>query len=70
MKQLHPIEKAVRILIIAIFAITCILSLASCADSKTPMDRHVEYILEKHNGNCQYEQGECPQFECSHYPTH
>lgn len=68
MKQTNPIESLVRILIVGCFAITTMaFFIAKASKSDTPMDRHVNYILEKHNDNCQYEIGECPEGLCSHY---
>jgi len=70
MKHTNPLETAVRLLIISVFAISGILAFINHADKQySPMDSHVEYILEKHNEHCQYEMGECPQPECSHYHT-
>lgn len=67
-RAINPIESLTRIVIIGVFTICTILYfIKAAASSKTPIDRHIEYILEKHNNSCQYEMGECPQFECSHY---
>jgi hypothetical protein len=68
MKRTNPIEKAITLLIISVFAISGILAFVSHYDkSKTPMNGYVDYILEKHNDNCQYEIGECTESLCSHY---
>lgn len=47
MKQIHPIERMTRIVIISIFAITTILSLASCGKSHSPLDSYCDAIVKK-----------------------
>jgi hypothetical protein len=44
MKSTHPIEKAVRIVIIGIFVITTILSLVSCG-SHSPLDSYCNGVV-------------------------
>jgi hypothetical protein len=68
MKSKNPVNSlAAFILMFPLFICGLLAMAKGIADSKTPMDRHIEYILERHNDNCQYEIGECPQLECSHY---
>lgn len=64
MKHTHPIERVTRIVIVAVFVITAILSLVSCGKRYSPLESHLEYLQKAHNVNCKYERGECPQKGC------
>jgi hypothetical protein len=42
MKQINPLEKALRLVIIGVFVLTTILSLASCGKSYSPLDTYID----------------------------
>lgn len=51
------------------FAIALLTELPGCyrQPAYTPMDSYIDNVIEHHNMNCQYEDGECPEILCSHY---
>lgn len=55
MKQTHSIEKATRMVIIAVFVITTILSLVSCGNQYSPMDSYVNAVIKGHEDSIRHD---------------
>lgn len=68
-RSINPLEKALILLIVSVFTVTSILAAIKHYDKKqaSPLEDYTNYVIEKHNENCQYEMGECPETLCSHY---